>query len=60
MVAPGAHEPPDMESALAAVDDLVAEGAPLSSAVREVAEATTISRRTLYENALEARRIRDE
>ncbi|MCH7845645.1 MAG: 16S rRNA (cytidine(1402)-2'-O)-methyltransferase [Acidobacteria bacterium] len=60
VIAPAAHEPPDMAGALASVDERVAAGVRLSEAVRQVAEATDVSRRILYEAALEARGIRED
>ena len=59
VIAPAAHEPPDMAGALASVDERVAAGVRLSEAVRQVAEATDVSRRILYEAALEAQATRD-
>ena len=60
VIAPAAHEPPDMAGALASVDERVAAGVRLSEAVRQVAEATDVSRRILYEAALEAQATRDD
>jgi 16S rRNA (cytidine1402-2'-O)-methyltransferase len=48
-------EPPDMDAALAAVEQRIADGERLSNAVRDVAAATGVSRRVLYEAALAAR-----
>jgi 16S rRNA (cytidine1402-2'-O)-methyltransferase len=55
VVAPATERPPDMAAALAAVDELVSDGVLLSTAVRDVAETQGVSRRILYEAALEAR-----
>lgn len=60
VVAPATERPPDMAAALAGVDELVTGGVPLSTAVREVAEVQGVSRRVLYEAALEARQTRDD
>lgn len=60
VIASGAEPEPDMASALAAVDERVEEGERLSTAVRSVAEASGISRRLLYEAALEGRNAREE
>jgi transposase-like protein len=49
-----------MGAALAAVDDRVEEGERLSAAVRDVAKQHGISRRILYEAALEGRTARDD
>lgn len=48
-------EPPDMSAALVTVERQIADGERLSNAVRDVAEATGVSRRVLYEAALAAR-----
>jgi hypothetical protein len=48
-----------MAGALASVDERVAAGVRLSEAVRQVAETTSVSRRILYEAALEAQAARD-
>jgi 16S rRNA (cytidine1402-2'-O)-methyltransferase len=58
VIAPGGTEPPDMAAALTAVDERVTAGTSLSSAVRDVAEESGMSRRVLYEAALEARAAR--
>jgi 16S rRNA (cytidine1402-2'-O)-methyltransferase len=55
VVAPATERPADMAAALAAVDELVSDGVLLSTAVRDVAETQGVSRRILYEAALEAR-----
>ncbi len=60
VIAPAVARPPDMAEALDAVDELVAGGERLSTAVREVAETQGISRRMLYEASLEARNSRDQ
>jgi len=60
VIAPAVARPPDMAEALDAVDELVAGGQRLSTAVREVAETQGISRRMLYEASLEARTSRDQ
>lgn len=59
VVAPASPPEPDMASALAAVDERLDSGERLSEAVRQVAVATGVSRRTLYEAALEAKGIRE-
>ena len=48
-------EPPDMPAALVAVEARIADGERLSNAVREVSADTGVSRRILYEAALNAR-----
>ena len=48
-------EPPDMPAALVAVEARIADGERLSNAVREVSADTGVSRRVLYEAALNAR-----
>jgi 16S rRNA (cytidine1402-2'-O)-methyltransferase len=48
--------PPDWAGAVAAVDDAISKGASMTEAVREVAGATGLSRRELYERVLDARR----
>jgi 16S rRNA (cytidine1402-2'-O)-methyltransferase len=60
VVAPGAPPPPDLAAALAAVDERLEAGERLSTAARQVAEETGISRRVLYEAALEGRSAREE
>ncbi len=47
--------PPDLPAALDAVLEYVSGGGRLSNAVRDVAEETGVSRRVLYEAALESR-----
>ncbi|MCZ6460774.1 MAG: 16S rRNA (cytidine(1402)-2'-O)-methyltransferase [Actinobacteria bacterium] len=59
VIAPAVHTAPDMAGALASVDERVAAGVRLSEAVREVAETTSVSRRILYEAALEAQGVRE-
>ncbi len=59
VIAPGPVPTPSLAAGLAAVDDRVAAGEALSSAVREVAEEMGLSRRVLYEAALEARNARE-
>jgi len=46
------ESPPDLPAALAAVQEGIAGGERLSNAVRDVAEATGVSRRVLYDAAL--------
>lgn len=60
VIAPGAPAPPDLGLALAAVDERIAAGERLSTAVRDTAEEMGISRRVLYEAALEGRNAREE
>jgi len=60
VIAPGDEPEPDMGAALAAVDERVGKGEPLSSAVRDVAKQRGISRRILYEAALEGRTARED
>jgi len=60
VIAPAAHLVPDMAAALASVDELVTDGESLSSAVRAAAEQHGVSRRVLYEAALEARAVRKQ
>jgi 16S rRNA (cytidine1402-2'-O)-methyltransferase len=55
VIEPRAEEPPDLSAALATVEERIAEGERLSNAVREVAAETGVSRRALYETALELR-----
>ncbi|MGB9357773.1 MAG: 16S rRNA (cytidine(1402)-2'-O)-methyltransferase [Acidimicrobiia bacterium] len=50
-----AEEPPDLTAALALVEDRMSAGERLSSAARDVATETGVSRRALYEAALESR-----
>lgn len=59
VVAPGSASPPNLAAALASVDELVDGGERLSTAVRRVAEATEVSRRVLYEAALEGRNAKE-
>ena len=49
------EEPPDLSAALEQVQSRMAEGERLSNAARDVAAKTDVSRRALYEAALEAR-----
>lgn len=55
VIEPRPESPPDLPSALDAVLDRMAGGERLSNAVRDVAEETGVSRRGLYEAALESR-----
>ena len=50
-----AEEPPDLSVALMLVEDRMSEGERLSNAARDVAAETGVSRRALYEAALESR-----
>jgi 16S rRNA (cytidine1402-2'-O)-methyltransferase len=59
VVAPAARRAPDIAAALESVELQVAGGVSLSSAVRAVAEDAGMSRRVLYEAALEARNARE-
>lgn len=52
---PRAEEPPDISAALLVVEGRITAGERLSNAVRDVADETGISRRALYEAALESR-----
>lgn len=55
VVEPRAEEPPDLSAALGAVETRIAAGERLSNAVRDVTAETGVSRRALYEAALESR-----
>lgn len=55
VIEPRTAAPPDLPSALAAVQERMDAGERLSNAVREVAEVTGVSRRVLYDAALAAR-----
>lgn len=59
VVAPASPPPPDLASALAEVDAMVGAGERLSTAVRRVAEEVGVSRRVLYEAALQGRDARE-
>lgn len=59
VIAPGVAASPDLGVALAAVDERVAAGERLSTAVRQTAEEVGMSRRVLYEAALEGREARE-
>ncbi len=50
-----AEEPPDLAAALMLVEGRMAAGERLSNATRDVATETGVSRRALYEEALESR-----
>jgi 16S rRNA (cytidine1402-2'-O)-methyltransferase len=52
---PRAEEPPDISAALLVVEGRITAGERLSNAVRDVADETGVSRRALYEAALEWR-----
>ncbi|HKX75466.1 MAG TPA: 16S rRNA (cytidine(1402)-2'-O)-methyltransferase [Acidimicrobiia bacterium] len=52
VVAGGEEPPPDFEAAFALMKDLMAGGMTTGAAARQVAEATGIPRRTLYERAI--------
>ena len=55
VIEPRSEEPPDLSAALAAVEVRIESGERLSNAVRDVATETGVSRRALYETALEWR-----
>jgi len=55
VIEPRAEEPPDLSAALTAVETRIESGERLSNAVRDVAAETGVSRRALYEAALESR-----
>ena len=55
VVEPRAEEPPDVAAALVAVETRIAAGERLSNAARDVAAESGVSRRALYEAALESR-----
>lgn len=55
VIEPRSEEPPDLSAALAAVEVRIESGERLSNAVRDVAAETGVSRRALYEGALESR-----
>jgi 16S rRNA (cytidine1402-2'-O)-methyltransferase len=55
VIEPRAEEPPDLSAALVAVERRIADGERLSNAARDVAAETGVSRRALYEAALESR-----
>ena len=55
VVEPRAEVLPDLSVALITVEQRIADGERLSNAVRDVAAETGVSRRTLYELALESR-----
>ncbi len=59
VIAPAGDAEPDMATALAAVDERLEAGDRFSEAVRAVAEATGVSRRVLYEAALEGREVKE-
>jgi 16S rRNA (cytidine1402-2'-O)-methyltransferase len=52
---PRAEEPPDISAALLVVEGRITAGERLSNAVRDVADEKGVSRRALYEAALESR-----
>lgn len=55
VIEPRAEEPPDLSDALRTVERRMADGERLSNAARDVAAETGVSRRALYEAALESR-----
>jgi len=55
VIEPRAEKPPDLSTALVAVEKRIESGERLSNAVRDVATETGVSRRALYEAALESR-----
>ncbi len=55
VVAGAAATPPDWASAVAAANKAIAGGASMTEAVRQVARASTLSRRKLYERVLDSR-----
>jgi 16S rRNA (cytidine1402-2'-O)-methyltransferase len=55
VIEPRAEDPPDLAEALTVVERRMADGERLSNATREVAAETGVSRRALYEAALESR-----
>jgi len=55
VVAGAAATPPDWASAVAAANEAIAGGASMTEAVRQVARASTLSRRELYERVLDSR-----
>ena len=55
MVEGGAVQEMDLDSAIAQVQSLVAAGSKLKDAASEVADATGLGKRDLYEGTLKAR-----
>jgi 16S rRNA (cytidine1402-2'-O)-methyltransferase len=55
VVAGAAEEPADLPAGIEQVQELVADGIRLKDACSQVAEATGLSRRDLYEGTLAAR-----
>ena len=55
VIAGGEETEPDLEAALARALELITEGTPLATAVKEVAEVSGVPRRQLYQRVLDSR-----